>query len=70
MKRVTLLIACLLLVLGFGLGCKNDKDKREKQPAPALETLDDYRKQAKKQINEDNAEQVLRELKAEIEADL
>lgn len=70
MKRITLLIACLLLVLAFGIGCKKDKGNSEKYPTPPPETLEDYRKLAAKQINEENAEQVLRELKAEIEADL
>jgi len=74
MNKMTLLAACLLLALGVGLGCECDKEKRDndlpKASAPDLKTLDEYREEAAKQINKDNAEDELKKLKAEIESDL
>jgi len=85
MKKAVLLVACFILAIGVGLGCESEKEQPEatvapppqkpsvapvkEEPAHELKTLDEYREEAAREINEENAEEELEKLKAEIEAD-
>ena len=65
MRHIVLLTICVVLVAGFLLaGCGgSDED------ATAVKTMEEYRDNAAKEIDKDNAEAELEKLTKEIDAD-
>lgn len=69
MIRRAILITCMLLLVGlFSAGCK-DQEPAE-QAGSGVGSMDQYRKQAEEKIDEGNAEDELRKLQEEIDADV
>lgn len=80
MKRFIYFMAMVLLLSGVCLGCNSDKsdktgaaaDQDKVRPATEpvnIKPVEEYEKEAKEQINEDNAEEELERLKKELEAE-
>jgi len=66
MRRVMLMLICCAVVVGTMslTGCGNEKD------TTTVKTMDEYREEAARQINEKNVDAELEKLTEEIESDI
>ena len=69
MIRKAILVFCLITLAGLWCaGCKDQEPKEE--PGYGVGTMDGYRQEAEADITEENAEDKLSELQAEIDAEI
>ena len=71
MIRKLMVVLCVVSLMGMFIagGCKDKSDAQEAEPGANIGTTEEHRQEAEKTINEKNAEQELKKLEAEIEAD-
>ena len=75
MIRRTIFMLSTLVLVGFLLiGCGENESSKQgasagQDPAKIVAPLDEYRQQAARDINEENAEDLLEKLRREIDAD-